>query len=235
MEKWVDYDIIIQAIASYLVWAMDFIWEYKNTFSIWLIPDGHHIYTWTLKAAWYRLLKPAKTLVLIWDWAVNDKICVLDSSVDFFMWKKWRINKAILSKLIKSNIVDFVQHRFDRIDAELPFLRVISDYDNIVFMEVWDWVSKTKITNLLSDISKNANLMFMSDFHRDMPIESCKELDNQILDLNFVKKDKNLFLIEIFLRLSRKLKKNPDLLAYLNTWDVSTDKKITNWFWCMFL
>jgi hypothetical protein len=33
-------------------------------------------------------------------------------------------------------MVDFVQHRFDWIDAELPFLRVISDYDNIIFMEI---------------------------------------------------------------------------------------------------
>jgi hypothetical protein len=37
------------------------------------------------------------------------------------------------------------------------------------------------------------------------------------------------------LRLSKKYKKEPDLLAYLNTWDVSMDKKITNGFWCMFL
>ncbi len=235
MEKWVDYDIIIQAIASYLLWAMDFIWEYKNTFSVWLIPDGHHIYTWTLKAAGYRLLKPAKTLVLIWDWAVNDEICVLDNSVDFFMWKKWTINKNILWKMIKLDITDFVQHRFDWIDAELPFLRVISDYNNVIFMEIWDEVSKLKVTELLLDISGDANLMFMSDFHRDKPMKLCKELDDQILDLNFVKKDKELSLIEIFLRLAKKVWKKPDLLAYLNTWDVSMDKKITNWFGCMFL
>ena len=235
MEKSVDYGIIIQAIASYLLGAVDFIWEYKNTFSVWLIPDGHHIYTWTLKAAWYRLLKSAKTLVLVWDWAVNDKLCVLDSPVDFFMWKKWKINKDILSKLIKSDIVDFVQHRFDWIDSELPFLRIISDYDNIIFVEIWDKVLKSKVTELLFDISQKSNLMFMSDFHRDKPIDICKELDNKILNLDFVKKNKELYLIEIFLRLSKKMKKTPDLLAYLNTGDVSMDKKITNWFGCAFL
>jgi hypothetical protein len=69
----------------------------------------------------------------------------------------------------------------------------------------------------LLDIAKNANLMFMSDFHRDKPIKLCKELDDQILDLNFVKKNKELSLVEIFLRLSKKYKKEPDLLAYLNT------------------
>jgi hypothetical protein len=69
----------------------------------------------------------------------------------------------------------------------------------------------------LFDISKKANLMLISDFHRDKPMKLCKELDDQILDLDFVKKNKNLSLIEIFLRLSKKYKKEPDLIAYLNT------------------
>jgi hypothetical protein len=44
-----------------------------------------------------------------------------------------------------------------------------------------------------------------------------------------------MFLIEIFLRLAKKMKKKPDLLAYLNTWDISMEKNITNWFGCVFL
>ena len=235
MEKWVDYDIIIQAIASYLLWAMDFIWEYKNTFSVWLIPDGHHIYTWTLKAAWYRLLKPNKTLILVWDWALTDRVCVFNHTIWFFMWKYWEKDEKILSKLKKNDIVKLVDHYFDWMSAEEPFFRIISDYDNIVFMEVWDWVSKTKVSNLLLDISKNANLMFMSDFHRDKPMDLCKKLDNQILNIDFVKNNNDLSLVEIFLRLAKKMKKKPNLLAYLNTWDISTDKKITNWFGCMVL
>lgn len=230
-----DYSLILQAISSYLVWAKDFFWNNKKDFSVWLIPDGHHIYTGTLKAAGYRFLKSARTLILIWEWAISDKICVLDSSVDFFMWKKRPLDKDVLWILKWLDFVKFVQHEFDRIPSELPFVRVISDYENIIFMEIWDRVSKNKIINLLSTLSKSANLMFLSDFHRDKDMESCKKLDGCILDLNFVKKDKELFLIELFLRLAKKLDKLPDLSAYLNTWDISTDKDVTNWFWCMVL
>ncbi len=231
----IDYSLILQAISSYLVWAKDFFWNEKNKFSVWLIPDGHHIYTGTLKAVWYRLLKPSKTLILIWEWAINNKVCILNRSIDFFMWKERSLDKKIFSLLKWHDFVDLVDHEFDRISSELPFLRIISDYDNIVFMEIWDKVSKIKLTNLLSQFSDHANLMFISDFHRDKTMKVCKEMDNQILDLDFVKKDKELFLIELFLRIAKKQSKTPSLSAYLNTWDISTDKKITNWFGCMVL
>jgi hypothetical protein len=78
-------------------------------------------------------------------------------------------------------------------------------------------VSKDDTVELLLSLSIDANLMFISDFHRDKPIKLCKKLDDQILNLSFVQKDKDMFLIEIFLRLAKKMKKKPDLLAYLNT------------------
>lgn len=229
----IDYSLILQAISSYLVWAEDFFWNNKNEFSIWLIPDGHHIYTGTLKAAGYRLLKPNKTLVLIWEWAVNNKVCVLDKPVDLFMWKKWAVDEKVFSLLRWFDFIDVVQHKFDWIGSELPFVRVISDYKNIVFMEIGDKVSNVKLLNLLSKIFENANIMFVSDLHRDKSMDECKKLDSNILDLDFVKKNKDLFLIELFLRLAEKQNKQPNLLAYLNTWDISTDKDVTNWFGCM--
>ena len=230
-----NYELIIDAVASYLIWAKIFFWKYKNKFDVWLIPDWHHIYTGSLKAAGYRLLKPNKNLILIWEWAVNKKICVLNKKLDVFMWKSWSINKNIISVLEKNKSVEFIDYKFDRIDSELPFFRLISDYENVLFMEIWDDLPKTSLINLLSRLSKDSNLMFISDFHRDKPMDMCKKMDNNILKLEFVKNDNNLYIVEIFLRLAKKNVKKPNLLAYLNTWDISTDKDITNWFWCVFL
>jgi hypothetical protein len=39
--------------------------------------------------------------------------------------------------------------------------------------------------------------------------------------------------IESFLNLAKKMKKEPLLLSYLNTWDLSSDKNVTNWFGCV--
>lgn len=236
MEKNIDYSLILQAIASYLVWAKDFFWNItKNDFSLWLIPDWHHIYTGTLKALWYKLLKKTDTLVLIWEWAINNKISVLWDLWETFMGRKWWKNLSILNILETYDFVDVIGHKFDRIDYELPFFRVISDYKNVVFLEIWDALPKTKLINLLTKISKEANLLFISDFNTDKPIKICKKLDKQILNLDFVWKDQNLFVIEIFLMLAKKMKKNPDVIWYLNTWDISTDKDSTTGFGCIMI
>lgn len=231
----INNDLIVEAISSYLVWARDFFWNYKNTFDIALIPDGHHIYTGTLKAAWYRLLKPAKTLILIWEWAVDKKMQVYNCAIDNYMWKKFKLDKKVLSCLSEVDFVEFVDHKFDWIDSELPFARIISNYDNIQFLELWDKISKLKLNNLLLDLSKLWNLMFVSDFHRDKSMEECKDLDSNILDLEFIKKDKDLHVIESFLNIAKKIKKDPLLLSYLNTGDISTDKTVTNWFGCVLI
>lgn len=234
-SKIINNDLIVEAISSYLVWARDFFWDYKNTFDIALIPDGHHIYTGTLKAAWYRLLKPAKNLILIWEWAVDKKIKVYNCAVENYMWKKFKLDKKVLSCLFGLDFVEFVNYKFDWIDSELPFARIISDYESILFLELWDKISKIKLNKFLLDLSKLWNLMFVSDFHRDKSMAECKSLDANILDFQFIKKDKDLYLIESFLILAEKMKREPLLLSYLNTGDISTDKKVTNWFGCILI
>jgi len=41
-----------------------------------------------------------------------------------------------LDILEKSDLVEMVGHRFDWINSELPFFRIISDYKNVVFLEI---------------------------------------------------------------------------------------------------
>lgn len=232
----IDYSFILQAIVSYVVWAQDFFLNIeKKDFSIWLIPDWHHIYTGTLKALWYKLLKKSDTLVLIWEWAINNRISVLWNLWEMFMGKKWWKNQSILNILETYDFVDIVAHKFDWVDSELPFIRIISDYKNIVFLEIWDALPKTKLINLLNKISKKANLLFISDFHTDKPMSICKKLDKKILDLGFISKNQNLFILEMFLELAKKVKKDPQNMGYLNTWDISTDKEYTTGFWCIMI
>lgn len=230
MNKKIDYSLVLQAVASYLVWAKDFFTNKKNRYSVWVIPDGHHIYTGTLKATGYKLLKPNETLVLIWESAIDKKLYVYQKNIKNFMWKSWN-KDSNLEKILKwFDFVEFVDNKFDRIDSELPFLNIISNYNKLLFIEVWEKIKKKELLDVLKKISNNANILFISDFHRDNDIKECKKLDNQILDLSFVEKDKDLYLIDIFLNLAKNQSKRPELLAYLNSWDISVDKKNTNGF-----
>jgi hypothetical protein len=52
------------------------------------------------------------------------------------MGKKWGKDQLILDILETYDFVDMVAHKFDWIDSELPFLRIISDYKNLVFLEI---------------------------------------------------------------------------------------------------
>lgn len=236
MEKSIDHSLVLQMISSYLVWANDFFWNIKNiNASVWLIPNWHHIYTGTLKALWHKLLKKSDTLVLILEWAINNKISVLWDLWENFMGKKYWKNTNILNILEKHDFVDIVAHKFDRIDYELPFVRIISDYKNIVFLEIGDALPKIKLVNLLQNISKEANLLFISDLHTDKPMTICKKLDKKILDLDFVVQNIDLFLVEIFLMLAKKMKKIPNIVWYLNSGEISTDKDNTTGFGCVMI
>jgi hypothetical protein len=119
--------------------------------------------------------------------------------------------------LSEYDFVEFVDYKFDRIDSELPFVRIISEYAGVVFLEIGDKLPKIALTKLLLSLSKLANLIFVSDFHRDESMGNCKKLDSKILDINFVRKNKDLHVIESFLNLAKKMKKEPLLLSYLNT------------------
>jgi len=59
--------------------------------------------------------------------------------------------------------------------------------------------------NTLFDIYKKSNIIFISDFHKDKSMEECKSLDKKILNLNFVKKNKDLYLVNVFLSLANRL------------------------------
>jgi|GEM_PF-3005081 hypothetical protein len=52
------------------------------------------------------------------------------------MGKKWDKNTELLDILENYDFVDIVAHKFDWVDSELPFFRIISDYKNIIFLEI---------------------------------------------------------------------------------------------------
>jgi len=64
---------------------------------------------------------------------------------------------------------------------------------------------------LLKKTQEHAHLLFVSDLNTDKEMQVCKKLDSQILNLDFVSKRKDLFLIELFLTLSNKLNKKVNL------------------------
>lgn len=86
-----------------------------------------------MKALWYHLLDKKDNLVLISKWQNKDKILAALGFEEVFMGKKrWKATK-IIDILGKSSLVELIAHKFAWVDREIPFVRIISDYKNIIF------------------------------------------------------------------------------------------------------
>lgn len=224
MDNGVDYQIILQMFVSYLVLAQEAFWDQeKNNYSVWLIPELDDVYVNPLKALGYYLLEPKDTLILISKWFTKNKVVALWNTGEIFMGKKrWKATK-VLNILEENSFVELIAHKFTWIDREMPFVRIISDYKNIVFLEIGNGVSKIKLIKLLADLQKHANLLFISNLNSAKDSESCKKLDSEILDWKL--KNKDLFIVDLFLWVTKKLSKKMKLAGYLNMWELIKDNK----------
>jgi len=90
------------------------------------------------------------------------------------------------------------------VDREIPFVRIISDYKNIIFLEIGKNVSKVKATNLLLNVSKHSNIMFVSDLNSAKTSEDCDKINLEMLKSGH-SNNKNLFIVDLFLRLMKKV------------------------------
>ncbi|MCK9466958.1 MAG: hypothetical protein M0P94_01385 [Candidatus Absconditabacterales bacterium] len=211
----IDYQVILQTIASYLVSAKEnFGDQEKNNYSIGLIPKLDDIYINPLKALGYYLLEAKDTLILISKGSNKNKIIALGDTGEVFMGKKRGEARKILDILEENSIVELIAHKFNWTGREIPFVRIISNYKNLVFLEIGNLISKTKLVKLLTDLQEHANLLFISDLNSAKSSKSCKELDNKILDGELENKD--LFIVDLFLLLTKKLSKKPKFAGYFN-------------------
>ncbi len=224
MGNKVDYHILIQKIMFYLIVANEYFWEtQKNKYSIWLIPNLDSEYTNPLKALWYHLLDKKDNLVLISKWQNKDKILASLGFEEVFMGKKrWKATK-IIDILGKSSLVELIAHKFAWIDREIPFVRIISDYKNIIFLEIGKNVSKVKATNLLLNVSKHSNIMFISDLNSAKTSEDCDKINLEMLKSGH-SNNKNLFIVDLFLRLMKKVSNSIVIWWYLNNSDLINNK-----------
>lgn len=224
-----DYTLTLQMVSAYLLWANELLYWKKNIFDVALIPAGHPMYTGMLKSTGYRLLKPCKTIFVVWKW-IWKNISVFAGEYPVYMWKKWKISKWSSEILQKSKNIKIENNLFDWCSFEYQFLRIISDYSEVVFVEIWDNVSKISAVNLLAKLSKLWNILFISDLHSGYPLEECIDLDEDIYSPWVLDNDSQMFLVDVFCKLMKKLHKKPETIWYINSWDITDNKKSTTWY-----
>ena len=218
-----DFEIVVQSICADLYNAeiLNYLPQIKKRHNIAFLPKIHRLYSWPLKMAGYKRLSNKKTLFVISQWADNEWITMYNESISF-MWKNrdfksWFIKK-ITTKINTSN------EWFEFIENELPYIRIIWDFDEIYFFKIWKNEILENIYTFLTTINKLWNIVFLSDLHSGLSQSKCEKADEESIT-NAEKCD--IFMLDIFLGLALIQNHKLRVIWYSNTAYLNWNKKDT--------
>lgn len=168
------------------------------------------------KSLWYFALGNSENLILVHNSSSKNvkKVSVLTSLNQVYMWKKWKSSTQITNILKKSKMVRFVEREFNWISAELPFLRIIWDYQTLTFMEISEFVDLEELAILFQSIKDCAKFVFISDFASQEEMELFA--DFVTIDENWIaiKNHNNAFMTLFFMATAENFWHNVEILLH---------------------
>ena len=223
----IDFDLAIESVSVDVCNAQDswYLPKIKQRYGVAFLPKIHHLYSGVLKVAWYKRLKQKNRLFVISEW--KSGISIFNSEI-IFMWQKWNFDNSIFGKFDKSLKLNKSDEWFQWMASELPYVRMLSDYDEIYFIEIWCRVKKDTVLDFLSELYPLWNIAFLSDLYSGLPFKECITLDEKTLNWK-----NKLTVFDRFLSLAEKYKKNPRFIWYMNSSEIDWNTKSTTWFCTM--
>jgi hypothetical protein len=225
MSFWenLDYEIVVQSISADLCNAevMGYLPQIKKRHNVAFLPKIHHLYSWPLKIAGYKWLTPKNKLFIISEWADTEWIVMYDEPI-LFMWKKWNFDDWFIKKCgVK---IRTSSEWFEFIENELPYIRVIWNFDEIYFFRVWKNETVKNLYKLLSTVTKLWNVIFLSDLHTWLSLVECEKFDEDAL----TDADKcDIFMLNLLFWLALVQKHKLRVIWYGNTAYLNWNKKDT--------
>lgn len=224
-----DNDIIVCSVAQDLTNA-NFLWylpNVKKRYNVAVIPAWHFLYTWRLKSAWYKWLdfEKKKTLSMVFLWWNITWISIYSNDI-IFMWKRRNTDVKLIQKYCKN--IKFFDELPEKIQYELPYPRILNDYDSVYIFEIWEKTSKKVVEEFLLHLSKIWNIVMFSDLHSWLSVSECENLDEETLNW---KKDLKVF--DRFFSLAEMSKKKPKFIWYSNSADLDWKTSSTTWYCTM--
>ena len=223
----IDFDLVIESVSADVCNAQDswYLPKIKQRYSVAFLPKIHHLYSGVLKSAWYKRLKQKNRLFVISEWKAG--ISVFNSDI-LFMWQKWNFDDSIFDKLDDGIKINKLSEWFQWIESELPYIRMLSEYDEIYFIEIWSRVKKDNVLKFLSDLYSLWNIVLLSDLYSDLPYSKSITLDEKTLNWK-----NKMTVFERFFSLAEKSKKKPRFIWYMNSSELDWNTKSTTWFCTM--
>ncbi len=209
---------------GYVVGASELIPTLKPSskpYNVAILPQGPHFYTWLLQAAGYLLLDTDKKNMLIISQQIEypEDILIDHTTYGPILGKNLKNtgnNKALLAhELGAKTVYSQEQLLLGKIDVQLPFLRVITDTEEIIHISVGKNITQEKLKKILHWIKKHISdytIVLLTNIELD---QSTKKVQEQEEILKIVEKS-SIPLLVLFQKILSTQKKKPEIIAYVN-------------------
>lgn len=241
----VSPEIIAEQVMGYVVWASELIPTLtppSHPYSIAILPQGPHFYTGLLQAAWYLLLDNKKRKLLIISEQQDDEKNILIDANDYgpIIWQTRKNSTKVLeniayqldAKLSRPEQIKI----FENIHFQLPFLKVITETNEIINIGIGNQLTQKQLTKLLTWIKKHIdeyNIILLTNIELPLPSKS-KKIDDQkqIAKLLTNSEVKRSHILTIFQKIVNFTKQKPEIVAYVNPGDFSKTWSLTTRYIC---
>lgn len=238
-------EVLAEQVMGYVVWAAELIPTLKPSpdkpFSLAILPQGPHFYTWLLQAAGYLLLdNQKKKIVIISQQSHATKDILLDNtSYGPIFGQTWKNpttkTKALASQLGAKISTEKHTSLSEQMNFQLPFLRTITESDEIIHMSIGDnigIIKTNKVICRINKIFKEYNIVILTNIELSKPAKS-KKSDEQTQIAKIIQKASvSTPLLTIFQKILSSQKKKPEIVAYVNPGDFGKTWSLTTRYIC---
>ena len=238
-------EVLAEQIMGYVVWASELIPTLKPSpdapCSIAILPQGPHFYTWLLQAAGYLLLDDKKRKLLVVSQQSDDpKTIVVDNNAYGPIFGQNRKNPTTAITAFARKIgakIARPEQKFllEEMSFQLPFLRVITESDELFHVSLWEKISSASLNKLLLWIDDNIqdyNIVLITNIELSHPTKSKKsDEQKQIAKIIGTPSSSNP-LLTIFQKAIKSHKNKPEIVAYVNPGDFGKPWSLTTRYVC---
>ncbi len=238
-------EILAEQVMGYVVWASELIPTLKPSpdtpYSVAILPQWPHFYTWLLQAAGYLLLDNQKKKLLIISQQSDDSKNILVDSNSYgpVFGQTWKNSITAISNLVRHIGAKLARPEqkslLEQMRFQLPFLRIITESNELLHISVWEKTSQTSLDKLLIWIKNNIqdyNIILLTNIELSSSTKSKKSDEQKQIAKIIQTTSLTMPLLTIFHKTLDSQKKKPEIVAYVNPGDFGKTASLTTRYIC---
>jgi len=238
-------EILVEQVMGYVVWAKEMIptlMPPAQPYTVVILPQGPHFYTWLLQAAGYLLLDGQKKKMLIISEQYDDLENILIDTNNyepvFGQTRKSSESKIhTIAHQLKAKIALLGQTTVsENIRFQLPFIRVITQTKEYIHISIGPKTPQSIIQNLLKWIKKNiADYTIVLLQNIEIPLSTkIKKIDEEkkVAKMLTDPKIKTANIVNLFKIINLYIDSKPEVIAYVNPSDFNKKLSFTTRYVC---